>query len=214
MTAAKHPVLKDPDTASGGDAATVMAERMRNLPAPDHDAYERVTTRDRLDAWVEMIRHAGLVAVDTETTSLDNMQASLCGISFSVEPGKACYIPTGHRASDGLDFGGGDLEQLPEAEVIEALKGVLEHPGILKIGQNLKYDLTVFQRLGIDVAPIDDTMLLSYALDSGVNGHGMDELADVHLGLKPIKFKDVAGSGKSQVTFRPGAAGPGHQLCR
>ncbi|MGI9514200.1 MAG: DNA polymerase I [Anderseniella sp.] len=189
------------DTASGGDAATVMAERMRNLPAPQHDAYERVTNRDRLDAWVEMIRHAGLVAVDTETTSLDNMQASLCGISLSVEPGKACYIPTGHRASDGLDFGGGDLEQLPEAEVVEALKGVLEHPGILKIGQNLKYDLTVFQRLGINVAPIDDTMLLSYALDSGVNGHGMDELADVHLGLQPIKFKDVAGSGKSQVTF-------------
>ncbi len=189
------------DGASGGDAAAVLADRMRNLPAPDHATYERVTTRDRLDAWVEMIRQAGLVAVDTETTSLDNMQASLCGISFSVEPGKACYIPTGHRASDGLDFGGGDLEQLPETEVIDALKGVLEHPGILKIGQNLKYDLTVFQRLGINVAPIDDTMLLSYALDSGVNGHGMDELADVHLGLKPIKFKDVAGSGKSQVTF-------------
>ncbi len=189
------------DSASGGDAAAVMAERMRDLPPPDHAAYERVTTRDRLDAWVEMIRQAGLVAVDTETTSLDNMQANLCGISLSVEPGKACYIPTGHRATDGLDFGGGDLKQEPEAEVIGALKGVLEHPGILKIGQNLKYDLTVFQRLGINVAPIDDTMLLSYALDSGVNGHGMDELADVHLGLKPIKFKEVAGSGKSQVTF-------------
>ncbi len=189
------------DAATGGDAAAVMADRMRNLPPPDHAAYERVTTRDRLEAWVQMIQKAGLVAVDTETTSLDNMQASLCGISFSVEPGKACYIPTGHRASDGLDFGGGDLEQLSEAEVIGAVKEVLEHPGILKIGQNLKYDLTVFQRLGISVAPIDDTMLLSYALDSGVNGHGMDELADVHLGLKPIKFKDVAGTGKSQVTF-------------
>ena len=190
-----------PDAETGGNAASVTADRMRNLPAPDHAAYERVTTRDRLDAWIQMIRQAGLVAVDTETTSLDNMQAKLCGISFSVEPGKACYIPTGHRASDGLDFGGGDLEQLPEAEVIGALKEVLEHPGILKIGQNLKYDLTVFQRLGINVAPIDDTMLLSYALDSGVNGHGMDELADVHLGLKPIKFKEVAGTGKSQVTF-------------
>ena len=195
------PPAEASDDATGGTAASVMADRMRNLPPPDHAAYERVTTRDRLDAWIAMIRQAGLVAVDTETTSLDNMQAALCGISFSIEPGKACYIPTGHRASDGLDFGGGDLEQLPEAEVIGALKDVLEHPGILKIGQNLKYDLTVFQRLGIDVAPIDDTMLLSYALDSGVNGHGMDELADVHLGLKPIKFKDVAGSGKSQVTF-------------
>ncbi|MEP0330762.1 MAG: DNA polymerase I [Anderseniella sp.] len=189
------------DAQTGGNAASVMADRMRNLAPPDHAAYERVTTRDRLDAWIHMIRQAGLVAVDTETTSLDNMQAKLCGISFSVEPGKACYIPTGHRASDGLDFGGGDLEQLSEAEVIGAVKEVLEHPGILKIGQNLKYDLTVFQRLGINVAPIDDTMLLSYALDSGVNGHGMDELAEVHLGLKPIKFKEVAGTGKSQVTF-------------
>jgi len=182
------------------DAASFMAHKMRNLPL-DHSAYERVTTRDRLDAWVAMIRQSGLVAVDTETTSLDNMQAKLCGISLSVEAGKACYIPTGHRASDGLDFGGGDLTQLTEAEVIEAVRAVLEHPGILKIGQNLKYDLTVFQRLGINVAPIDDTMLLSYALDSGVNGHGMDELAEVHLGLKPIRFKDVAGSGRSQVTF-------------
>ncbi len=190
-----------PDAETDGNAASVMADRMRNLPAPDHAAYERVTTRDRLDAWIQMIRQAGLVAVDTETTSLDNMQAKLCGISFSVEPGKACYIPTGHRASDGLDFGGGDLEQLSEAEVVGAVKDVLEHAGILKIGQNLKYDLTVFQRLGINVAPIDDTMLLSYALDSGVNGHGMDELADVHLGLTPIKFKEVAGTGKSQVTF-------------
>jgi len=189
------------DAETGGNAASVMADRMRNLPPPDHSAYERVTTRDRLDDWIHMIRQAGMVAVDTETTSLDNMQAKLCGISFSVEPGKACYIPTGHRASDGLDFGGGDLEQLSEAEVIGAVKEVLEHPGILKIGQNLKYDLTVFQRLGISVTPIDDTMLLSYALDSGVNGHGMDELADVHLGLKPIKFKEVAGTGKSQVTF-------------
>lgn len=195
------PPAEASDTAPGGNAASVMADRMRNLPAPDHSTYERVTTRDRLDAWIKMIRQAGLVAVDTETTSLDNMQAKLCGISFSVEPGKACYIPTGHRASDGLDFGGGDLEQLSEAEVIGAVKDVLEHASILKIGQNLKYDLTIFQRLGINVAPIDDTMLLSYALDSGVNGHGMDELADVHLDLKPIKFKEVAGTGKSQVTF-------------
>ena len=193
--------LDEASAADADNAASVIAENMRKLPL-DHSAYERVTTTDRLDAWVAMIHEAGLVAVDTETTSLDNMRAKLCGISLSVEPGKACYIPTGHRASDGLDFGGGDdLQQLSEAAVIGALKGVLEHPGILKIGQNLKYDLTVLQRLGIDVTPIDDTMLLSYALDSGINGHGMDELAEVHLGLKPIKFKDVAGSGKSQVTF-------------
>ena len=187
--------------AEQGNATATVADAMRSIPL-DHAAYERVTTRQRLEAWVAMIREAGHVAVDTETTSLDNMQARLAGISLSVEPGKACYIPTGHRAAEGLDFGGGDaLEQMKQADVLAALKGVLEHPGILKIGQNLKYDVTIFQRLGINVAPIDDTMLLSYALDSGVNGHGMDELAEVHLGLKPISFKEVAGSGKSQVTF-------------
>jgi DNA polymerase-1 len=183
-----------------GQAASVIAERMRAIPL-DHSAYETVTTMDRLKAWVKLIRETGYVAVDTETTSLDNMQADLAGISLSVEPGKACYIPTGHRASDGLDFGGGSLDQLKQADVLAALQDVLEHPGILKIGQNLKYDLTIFARLGINLAPIDDTMLMSYALDSGRNGHGMDELAELHLGLKPISFKDVAGSGKSQVTF-------------
>ena len=183
-----------------GQAASVIAERMRAIPL-DHSAYETVTTMDRLKAWVELIRETGYVAVDTETTSLDNMQADLAGISLSVEPGKACYIPTGHRASDGLDFGGAGLDQMKQADVLAALKDVLEHPGILKIGQNLKYDLTIFARLGINLAPIDDTMLMSYALDSGRNGHGMDELAELHLGLKPISFKDVAGSGKSQVTF-------------
>ena len=183
-----------------GQAASVIAERMRAIPL-DHSAYETVTTMDRLKAWVELIRETGYVTVDTETTSLDNMQADLAGISLSVEPGKACYIPTGHRASDGLDFGGAGLDQMKQADVLAALQDVLEHPGILKIGQNLKYDLTIFARLGINLAPIDDTMLMSYALDSGRNGHGMDELAELHLGLKPISFKDVAGSGKSQVTF-------------
>jgi DNA polymerase-1 len=183
-----------------GTAAAAVAARMRAIPL-DYSAYETVTGMDRLNEWVALIHEVGHVAVDTETTSLDNMQAALVGISLSVEPGKACYIPTGHRASDGLDFGGAGLDQLKQTEVLAALKPVLEHPGILKIGQNLKYDLTILARLGINVAPIDDTMLMSYALDSGLNGHGMDELAETHLGLKPISFKEVAGSGKSQVTF-------------
>ena len=183
-----------------GTAAVAVAERIRAIPL-DHAAYETVTDMVRLKEWVALIREVGHVAVDTETTSLDNMQATLVGVSLSVEPGKACYIPTGHRASDGLDFGGAGLDQLKQADVLAALKPVLEHPGILKIGQNLKYDLTILARLGTNVAPLDDTMLMSYALDSGLNGHGMDELAETHLGLKPISFKEVAGSGKSQVTF-------------
>jgi DNA polymerase I len=188
------------EPAVAASAANPVHERIRAIPL-DHSAYEVVTSMDRLNAWVAMIHEKGHVAVDTETTSLDNMQARLCGISLSVEPGIACYVPTGHRASDGLDFGGAGLDQLAEADVLAALKPVLEHPGILKIGQNLKYDTTILSRLGIELTPIDDTMLLSYALDSGINGHGMDELAQVHLGLTPIPFKDVCGSGKSQVTF-------------
>ncbi len=185
---------------AAGDAARTVAERIRAVPL-DHSVYETVTSMDRLNEWIELIREVGHVAVDTETTSLDNMQAGLVGVSLSVEPGKACYIPVGHRASEGLDFGGNQLDQLKATVVLAALKQVLEHPGILKIGQNLKYDLTILARLGINVAPIDDTMLMSYALDSGLNGHGMDELAETHLGLKPVSFKEVAGSGKSQVTF-------------
>ncbi len=198
-TSAPQAAAAAADPAAGA-AATAVAERIRAIPL-DHSAYETITSMDRLNEWIALIREVGHVAVDTETTSLDNMQAALVGVSLAVEPGKACYIPTGHRASEGLDFGGSQLDQLTQADVVAALKPVLEHPGILKIGQNLKYDLTILSRLGIDVAPIDDTMLMSYALDSGVNGHGMDELAETHLGLKPISFKEVAGSGKSQVTF-------------
>jgi DNA polymerase I len=198
-TSAPQAAAAAADPAAGA-AATAVAERIRAIPL-DHSAYETITSMDRLNEWIALIREVGHVAVDTETTSLDNMQAALVGVSLAVEPGKACYIPTGHRASEGLDFGGSQLDQLKQADVVAALKPVLEHPGILKIGQNLKYDLTILSRLGIDVAPIDDTMLMSYALDSGVNGHGMDELAETHLGLKPISFKEVAGSGKSQVTF-------------
>jgi DNA polymerase-1 len=187
--------MTDPD-ANAVDAMRALID----IPV-NHEAYETVTEMASLERWIAAIRETGHVAVDTETTSLDAMQAGLVGVSLSVEPGRACYIPVGHRASDGLDFGGNDLEQLAAEEVVRALKPVLEDPGILKIGQNLKYDVLVLVRHGIDVHPYDDTMLLSYALDSGRGGHGMDELAERHLGIKPISFKDVAGSGKSQVTF-------------
>jgi DNA polymerase-1 len=176
------------------------SERLRAI-AVKYDDYETVTTRDALERWVERIRQQGYVALDSETTSLDPMQANIAGISLSVEPGQACYIPVGHRAGDGLDFSGAEIKQLPVADVVSLLKPVLEDPSILKIGQNLKYDLLVFRRLGIEVAPIEDTMLMSYALESGLNGHGMDELSEKHLGHKPIAYKEVAGSGKTAVTF-------------
>jgi len=180
--------------------ASPSSERLRAI-AVKYDDYEAVTDKDALERWVERIRAQGYVALDSETTSLDPMQANVAGISLATEPGQACYIPVGHRAGDGLDFSGAEIKQLPVADVISLLKPVLEDPSILKIGQNLKYDLLIFRRLGIEVAPIEDTMLMSYALESGLNGHGMDELSEKHLGHKPIAYKEVAGSGKSAITF-------------
>ncbi|WCL54432.1 DNA polymerase I [Gimibacter soli] len=162
--------------------------------------YSCITEMADLEAWIVRIMAAGQVTVDTETTSLDVMQADLVGISLSIVPGEACYIPVGHTG-DGDGMFAERPHQLDKAEVLKRLKPVLEDPSILKIGQNLKYDISIFARQGIDVAPIDDTMLMSYALESGLHGHGMDELSGLHLDHTPISFKDVAGTGKSQVTF-------------
>ncbi|WP_308910877.1 DNA polymerase I [Pseudokordiimonas caeni] len=162
--------------------------------------YSCITEMADLETWIVRIMAAGQVTVDTETTSLDVMRADLVGISLSIVPGEACYIPVGHTG-DGDGMFAERPHQLDKAEVLKRLKPVLEDPSILKIGQNLKYDISIFARQGINVAPIDDTMLMSYALESGLHGHGMDELSGLHLDHTPISFKDVAGSGKSQVTF-------------
>jgi DNA polymerase I len=167
----------------------------------DHSRYETVIDEMSFNRWLLAIREQGFVAIDTETTSLDAMQCDLVGMSLAVAPGKACYVPLAHRKSDGLDFGGEAIRQLPRQIVLQAIKPLLEDPSILKIGHNIKYDLQVFTRCGISLAPYDDTMLMSYAMESGLNAHGMDELSEKHLGHKPISFKDVAGTGKSRVQF-------------
>jgi DNA polymerase-1 len=159
-----------------------------------------------LEAWIAAAIDRGVVAVDTETTSLDALNADLVGVSLALAPGTACYVPLGHRApagDGGLDLEGAAAtpEQIPLQAALDALQPMLEDPGVLKIGQNIKYDELVLSRHGVSIAPIDDTMLLSYVLDGGLHGHGMDELARLHLGIETIKFKEVAGSGKSQVTF-------------
>jgi DNA polymerase-1 len=170
----------------------------------DIAAYEAVTDATALARWIAEIREVGHVAVDTETTSLDEMQAELVGISLCVQPGKACYIPINHKAGAADDLFGSDKRaqgQMAEAEVLAALKPVLEDPAILKIGQNMKYDAKIFARLGVDVAPIDDTMLMSYAMNAGLHNHGMDLLSEQYLGHNPIPIKDLIGSGKSAITF-------------
>jgi DNA polymerase-1 len=167
-------------------------------------AYECVQTLDALDDWIARATKAGLVAVDTETTSLNVMRGRLVGVSLSVEPGSACYIPLGHGSASGdgaLELEGGRPDQIPLKEAIKRLKVLLEDPAVLKVGQNLKFDMLVFLKHGIRVDPIDDTMLLSYVLESGLHGHGMDELAELHLGIKPIKFEEVTGTGRSKLTF-------------
>ena len=143
---------------------------------------------------------AGTVAFDTETTSLDAERADLVGFSLSVRPGEACYVPLAHRAPD-LLAGADRIEQIPLAEALAMLKPLLEDPAVLKIGQNIKYDMRVMARHGVTIAPIDDSMLLSFVLDGGLHGHGMDELSTLHLDYKPIPFKEVAGTGKNQITF-------------
>ena len=168
----------------------------------DRSTYECVRTLADLERWIGWAYEVGHVALDTETNSLDAMQADLVGISLAVAPGRACYIPLQHRAGDGGLFDEGLLEgQIPLAQAVAALKPLLADAGVLKIGQNLKYDLLILERHGLSVSPIEDTMLISYALDAGINSHGMDKLSELHLGHETIPYAQVAGTGKNQVTF-------------
>ncbi len=189
--------LIDPDTPR------LQAEAATPEAAPEA-AYELVQDIEALRRWVAEAEAAGILAVDTETTDLSPTRADLVGISLSTGPGRACYIPVGHGApnGDGLDLGGGGRpKQIPLADAVAALKPLLIDASVLKVGQNIKYDMVVLARHGLHVTPYDDTMLLSYALDAGKHGHGMDELAERHLGHSTIKYDDVTGTGKARITF-------------
>lgn len=179
-----------------------LEKEMTPLPATKAN-YELVQDTGTLKKWLQMIHERGYVAAfDTETTSLDAMQAQLVGISLSIEPGKACYIPVGHKGQErDLLNPGTTPEQIPLQEVLDLLKPLLENKSILKIGQNIKYDALVLKKYGIEMTPIDDTMVLSYILEGTKHGHGMDELAQLYLDHNTIKYQDVVGSGRGQVTF-------------
>ncbi|MFZ1468562.1 MAG: DNA polymerase I [Paracoccaceae bacterium] len=192
----------------GVEAPTATAPSAE--PAPDTPkipfdlaAYICIRDPQTLQKWIDRIYEIGHVAVDTETTSLDEMQAELVGISLCVDAGQAAYIPLGHRQGGGDLFGSSELieGQMGLTETIAALKPMLEDPSILKIGQNMKYDWKILVRQGVHITPFDDTMLLSYAMHAGLNSHGMDTLSDLYLGHQPIPIKSVLGSGKSQITF-------------
>ncbi|MEO0677289.1 MAG: DNA polymerase I, partial [Pseudomonadota bacterium] len=192
-----------------GVEAPVIAEAPKEdapvaeLAPIDPEAYETVRDAESLKGWIAQIYARGYVAVDTETTALNEMRAELVGVCLCVEPGRACYVPLTHKAGGDDLFGGNELAegQMDLEEALALLKPVLEDPGILKIGQNMKYDAKIFARVGIEVAPIDDTMLMSYALNAGHHNHGMDTLAERYLGHNPIPIKTLLGSGKSMKTF-------------
>ncbi|THD74595.1 MAG: DNA polymerase I [Phenylobacterium sp.] len=200
--------------AAGGPApAATPSPEARTLEAPKHgaidvNAYQCVRDLATLDAWIERAFAKGLIAFDTETDALSASSANLCGVSLAIAPGEACYIPVGHEheheATGGLDFEQkAAVDQIPCEEVIARLKPLLESPAVLKVAQNGKYDLAVLARYGVQVGPIEDTMLISFALEGGLHkSHGMDELSRRLLDHEPISFKTVAGIGKAQKSFK------------
>ncbi len=183
--------------------APVEAEEVEALPF-DASKYECVRDAGALQKWIDQAYERGWVAVDTETTGLNEMIADLVGISLCIEAGEACYIPLTHRDGSADDLFGSDAlaeGQMPLDEALTLLKPLFEDPSILKIGQNMKYDAKIFARYGVEVAPIDDTMLMSYAMHGGEHGHGMDTLSERYLSHTPIPIKPLLGSGKSAITF-------------
>ncbi|MFN8704177.1 MAG: DNA polymerase I [Rhodospirillales bacterium] len=206
-------------SAPRGTSSTAAAPAAVSAPAPAPTApasdveqrYTLVRDAATLEEWVARARGAGGCAIDTETTSLDARNAKLVGVSLAIEPGEACYIPVGHvapgtqAAVGGLDFAGSIQRvegQIALEDAVRILGPLLADPATLKIGHNFKYDLHVFAGCGLTrVASIDDTMLISYVLEGGRHGHGMDELAALHLGHKTISYDEVTGTGKARISF-------------
>ena len=201
-----HPAK--PETASSAPTAGSSRQPPLDLPDIDREGYECVQDLAALDRWIDRAFAARLVAIDTETSMLDAMRADLAGISLATGPNAACYIPLGHGGSDMF------AERPPQIATVEALarlKPLLESDAVLKVGQNIKYDLNILTRAGevaggLAIGPVDDTMVMSFDLDAGrseegMTGHGMDELAQRHLGHRTLTFKDICGSGKKAIPF-------------
>ena len=199
------------EAKAGSTPSPSGAEPQARTPdAPSHPPvnvqdYACVRDLDSLNAWIARARAEGVVAFDTETDALSSASAGLCGVSLAVKPGEACYIPLGHcdEGEGGLQLEeAADFTQVPFDAAIAALKALLEDPAVLKVAQNAKYDIAVLSRYGVDVAPVEDTMLISYVLEAGLHNHGMDELSKLWLAHEPISFKTVAGTGKAQKSFK------------
>ena len=192
------PVIAEPEVQQSAVEAPEAAA------AFDAEKYETITDAAGLQTWIDRIYARGYVAVDTETTGLNEMRADLVGVSLCVQAGEAAYLPLTHRAGQSDDLFGTDAlaeGQMDQDRALAMLKPMLEDSTILKIGQNMKYDAKILARVGIQVAPIDDTMLMSYAQNGGLHNHGMDLLSERYLDHAPISIKTLLGSGKSAITF-------------
>ncbi|WP_394730560.1 DNA polymerase I [Altererythrobacter sp. GH1-8] len=192
------------ETKSDAGTSEGNSQPLPEMPAIDRSGYETVQSLERLAHWIERGFAARLIAVDTETSALDAMQAELVGISLALGPNDACYIPLAHGGSDMFAE---KPDQIDRDAALEALKPLLAADSVIKIFQNGKYDLNVLARYDVSVSPVEDTMVISFALDAGRGtdgiggGHGMDELSERHLGHTPLAFKDVCGTGKKQIPF-------------
>ncbi|MBH87883.1 MAG: DNA polymerase I [Pelagibacterales bacterium] len=166
------------------------------------NTYQLVTDENILLSWIKNIENKGIVSVDTETTSIDAVSAQLVGISLAIEPGNAIYIPLNHKSKESA-HNRKNIKQLDTDLVLSILKPIMENPSIIKIGQNIKYDMTILFNAGnINIHPYHDTMLMSFALDAGKrSGHGMDSLSKTHLDINPISYSEITGKGKDQITF-------------
>jgi len=184
------------DVMASGPSPKTPAEKEKITV--DRTKYETVVSEDALDRWIAEATRQGYVAFDTETDNIDNIRAKLAGISLATAPNKACYIPIGHSGQDMLVE---TPDQLPADLVLNRLRSLLEDPAVLKIAHNLKYDWVMFAKAGIDVAPYDDTLVMSFDLDAGRSNHGLDDLADIHFDHECISFKSVCGTGAKQISF-------------
>jgi len=201
-------------SSSGGGINDVMASlEPKRAPAAepenieiDRSKYETVTDEAALDRWIAEAAAQGYVALDTETDCIDCIIAKLAGVSLATAPNRACYVPVGHS---GADLYSDAPSQLPMQLVLAKLKPLLEDPSVLKIGHNFKYDWVMFDKAGICVTPVDDTMVMSFDLDAGKSfGHGLDELAKAHFGHECISYKSLCGTGAKQITFDKVPLGP------
>ena len=182
-------------TAASPDASS---EDQNAAPkAIDRSSYVVIRDAATLKEWIARAEELGKICVDTETSSLDTMRAELVGIALALSEGEAAYLPLRHQTFDGKKE-----KQMNPKDALKLLKPLLENESVLKILHNAKYDMQIFRRHGVALVPIEDTMLLSYTLDAGVRGHGMDALSRFHLNHEPILYKDVAGSGKKQIGFQ------------